>query len=139
MNFFGYLDPTTQTNQFAREFDIVGGTSYCVVAATSLISTSVIAAQIYSSTNVDPRARRRYMYIVEITTQSSALYTLSTISAAVTGLINNADFNAHGSSFFNAESYTNAIACFTTVCSSTTTFTYFSNQSASFCRHLRPL
>lgn len=117
MNFLGYFGPGAQTVQFSRDYNIVGGSTYCVMAATNIIATSVIAAKIYSSINLNREVRRRYKHIIEITTQSSASYTRSTVATAVTGLINNADIRTYRSDFFNAEAYTNAIACFTTVCS----------------------
>ena len=61
------------------------------------------------------RARRRYRHIIEITIQSSALYTLSMLGNAVTILITNGSVNLDGSAVINAGVYLDALTIITTV------------------------
>ena len=107
--------PSHQTIQFERKVNILKGTSFCVTAATSMIATSLIAAHIYASTSLNLQSRRRYMHIVEIMVQSSALYSLSTLGLAILDLINNANSNLVGSAILNAENYTSTVAVISTV------------------------
>jgi len=79
--------PSFQTDQFAQQQNIVQGTISCVTAATSIISTIVIGAHIYSSTKLLTQARRRYTHIIDIMIQSSALYSLSMLSQAILSFI----------------------------------------------------
>jgi len=92
------------------------GSSFVVTAATSMISTFVIGIHIYSSTNLISRIRRRYTYIIEILVQSSVLYSLSILALAIADFVDNGDLTLTGSSVFNAEAYTSAIALISTVC-----------------------
>lgn len=103
-----------QTSQFARRFNILIGTSSCVTATTSIIATFVIGAQVYNSTKMNPKARRRYTHIIEITMQSSALYSLAILAQAIFALLSSGSFMSQ-SSFFVASDYISAIANITTV------------------------
>jgi len=102
------------TIQWAQWFNIIQGISFCTTAATSVLATSIIAATIHRS-NMNNRARRRYRHIIEISIQSSALYTLSVLGAAVTTLIDNGNLNSDGSTLFNAEIYSDIFTEITTV------------------------
>jgi len=105
-----------ETDQFARYYNILEGSSLCVTAATSMTATLVIGAHIYSSTSFNQHARKRHSHIVEIMIQSSALYSLTILSEAITIIINNADVNLFdGAADLNAQFYIEAIMTVTTV------------------------
>jgi len=106
--------PGDHTSQWAQRYNIIQGISFCVTAATSVLATFIIAAKIHRS-NINNHARRRYRHIIEITIQSSTLYTLSTLGIAVTGLINNGYLNPQGSTVLDAQLYLNALTVITTV------------------------
>jgi len=106
--------PEDSTIQWAQLFNIIEGISLCTTAATSVLATYIIAAKIHRS-NMNNRARRRYRHIIEITIQSSALYTLSTLGNAVTTLITNGNLNSDGSTLLNAEIYLDTFTTITTV------------------------
>jgi len=112
------FDPSHQTARFAQQANILQGTSIFVTAATSILATFLIGAHIYQSTSMNSRARRRYTSIVDIITQSSALYSFSLLAQAILGLVTNSTFGFTGSTLLNANTYTYEIATMTTVCSS---------------------
>jgi len=132
--------PTDRAIPFVEKYNILQGSSYCVIAATSMTATLIISAHIYSSTRLNVGAQRRYRHIAEIMIQSAVLYSLSMIAQAVSIFIKNANINMLSSSILNANTYTSVMAVITTVC-------YF--WSLSFdpdgfakydrLRHLRPL
>jgi len=107
--------PTHLTYQFARQINIIQGTSFCTTAATSLLATFIIGAEIHRSTTFNTVARRRYRYIMEITIQSSTMYTLAIVGNAVLVLINNSDLDLTGSTLLNAGSYFQVLLIVTTV------------------------
>lgn len=115
MNGLGYFYPRDETVKFARQYNIFEGTTLCVTAATSVIATFVIGAQIYTSTNLNTRARKRYAHITEILVQSSALYSLSIVGQAIVTLIDEGTFNGISSKLLNAGVYTYSVSCLTAV------------------------
>lgn len=73
------------------------------------------------------RSRRRYTYIIEITIQSSALYTLALLVQAITGFTFNDSLKFPSSTVLNAALYTDVVAWIMTVSSLTTLFMSFSS------------
>jgi len=106
--------PEDNTIQWARRCNIIQGISYSTTAATSVLATFIVAAKIHRS-NMNNRARRRYRHIIEITIQSSALYTFSTLGNAVITLVDKGNPNLDGSSLVNAEAYLTAFTLISTV------------------------
>lgn len=113
----GLLDPgeKARLREFARLYDNLQGSSLCVTAATSMIATFVIGAQIYFSTSLNIQARRRYKHIIEIIIQSSALYSIAILFPAISVFVHNANLGLPGSKTINFDAYTSAIASITTV------------------------
>jgi len=83
--------PGFQTNEQIRVFNIIDGTLSGVSAATSILATFMIARVIYSSTSHNPRARKRYQHIIEITVQSSLIYSVTIFGLCICGFINTGD------------------------------------------------
>jgi len=74
-------------------FNILQGCSLCMTTVTSMVTTLLIGAQVYSSTSLNPRARRRYKPIIEIMLQSSALYSLAILTQAIVTLMSPGSFD----------------------------------------------
>jgi len=110
-----FLVPKYQTDPFAQQGNILQGVNLVGTAATSMVATVLIGARIYSSTRLNLQARRRYTHIIEITIQSSVLYSFAIVGQAITYFIGNGNFTLE-SSIINADLYMNAIAAITTVC-----------------------
>ena len=106
--------PGDNTVQWSRWYNIIQGVNFCTTAATSVVATFIIAAIIHRS-NINNGARRRYRHIIEITIQSSALYTLTIVGTAVTTLLDDVNLNVNESSIFNAGLYLSALTCIATV------------------------
>ena len=109
-----------ETIEFGHQYNAVQGSGMCVTVATSVLATFVIGARIYSSTAMNHRARRRYKHIVEIIVQSSALYSLCILLAAVADLVDNESPSGLNSRSYGASAYTATISFISTVC-----FIYF--------------
>jgi len=110
------FDPNDFTVQFTREANLSQGINLVITAITSITATSVIGAHIYSSTSLNPGARKRYKHIVEIIVQSSALYSLTLLASAILAFINDAHSALFMPHFTTAELYTSSITLITTVC-----------------------
>jgi len=109
--------PGIVTGQLVHRYNVLQGISMLVTVVTSVLATSIIGARIYASTAMSHGARRRYMHIVDIIAQSSALYSLSIAVDAVTALLNNGRISSMSSMVLNAGFYANTIATITPVCS----------------------
>jgi len=91
------LKPKYQTARFARLEHVIQGSSSCVTAAASVLATLMIGHEIYSSTKLNNRARRRYSHIVEIMVQSAVIYTIASILGAITSLLDPGSVNGTNS------------------------------------------
>ena len=105
------------TFQWAQRYNLFQGISLCSTAATSVLATFIISAEIYRSTSQNINARQQYRHIIEIAIQSSALYTLAALVNAVVSILNNGHLNLLGSTILNVESYADVLAIITTVSS----------------------
>ena len=81
------LHPVLLTPKNENKYNIMQGIYYCVTASTNSVATLMIGHQIYSSTRQDKRARRRYRHIIEITIQSSAIYSVTMLASAITSIL----------------------------------------------------
>lgn len=133
--FLYYVNPSDNTPEFARQFNVMQGTSSCVTVVTSVLATFVIGAQIYASTAMNRQARRRYQYLIEIIIQSSALYSISILLSAITTLVDtNQNITASQSGILDADNYLNVIASFITVYFLPIVF-FFPRQFRLTCRY----
>jgi len=104
-----------QTN---AQYNLLLGITLLVTAVTSVTATFVIGIEIYTSTILNRRARKRYTHIIEIVAQSSALYSLAILFQAIESLslYGYRDRNSPGIPVLvNLEYYTAGIMTFTTV------------------------
>jgi len=69
------------------KFNIINGSLAVVIAATSLIATSIIAYRIDSATAYDVKAKHRYKHIVEMLLQSSVIYSVTMIVVAIVDFV----------------------------------------------------
>lgn len=85
MTFIGLsaFDFGSDSHRLARKANILTGTLFASVVATSITATFVICHHIYKSTTLNVRARRRYKHIVDILVQSSVMYTISVILVTI--------------------------------------------------------
>jgi len=104
--------------ELVRLYKVLQGATFLLTAVISITASLVIGAQIYSLTTENHRARRQYTHIIEIIIQSSALYSLALVCLAIETLIKAVGRDDGQIVLLNAEIYIEAIAMFTTVCSS---------------------
>ncbi|KAF4609894.1 hypothetical protein D9613_010204 [Agrocybe pediades] len=78
-----------RTNRVADISNHLSAVTFVAVAATSLVSTGLICIQIWRHTTmVSSRSRKHYQIIIDALIESSALYTVSVLFAAVLSFIN---------------------------------------------------
>lgn len=106
-------DTRYNTPANSRMFNILQGCSLCMTTVTSMVTTLLIGAQVYSSTSLNPRARRRYKPIIEIMLQSSALYSLAILTQAIVTLMSPGSFDKM---IIVTGDYTQVMVNITTVC-----------------------
>ncbi|KAF9555086.1 hypothetical protein CPC08DRAFT_712337 [Agrocybe pediades] len=73
--------------QTARIDDQMVGATFGFIAATSVTSTVIICKNIYTHTRHNHRARKRVVYVVDILTQSCAIYTVVAVGQAITSFL----------------------------------------------------
>ncbi|KAF9545351.1 hypothetical protein CPC08DRAFT_769885 [Agrocybe pediades] len=79
--------PNFETIQTAEIFDRLSAAGYVTVAATSLITTSVICWQIWRHTKLSSRRQDRYRTIINALIESSAIYTVTVLLLAIVDFI----------------------------------------------------
>jgi len=99
------------------QYNLLLGITLLITAVTSVAATFVIGMEIYTSTILNLRTRKRYTHIIEIVAQSSAIYSLAILFQAIESLCLYG-YRNQGSSISvlsNLEYYTAGIMTFTTV------------------------
>ncbi|KAF8170551.1 hypothetical protein BJ912DRAFT_1083699 [Pholiota molesta] len=71
----------------AATFNDLVVTAYFTTFATSLITTALIAYKIYSSSSQTRFSRKLYRHIIDIVVQSGAVYSLTALATAISGVL----------------------------------------------------
>jgi hypothetical protein len=105
---------STLSQTLANTFNGLVAAAYFTTFATSVITTTLIAYRIYACTSQTGLSRERYRHILDIVIQSGAVYSLTALATAISGVLPGGS-NIMDTRSISAQNYIQALSVYVSV------------------------